>query len=116
MKTDSRESKWIPLALTLLVLPGMGHFHVKKKFKGYLFSGLALTIALGAFARYMSVLFALVNVHGASRPPKLVPWTLMAEAWRLDQAVLISFTIALILVWMGAALDLALLLKGKNDR
>ena len=104
-------ANWIPWVLTLLVLPGMGHLYLNRKWKGYLFGGLSLLIALGGLARYLSVVFALANVRPTHRPPALNPWILLAEAWRMDYPLLVGFLAALLLVWVGAAVDLGVTIR-----
>lgn len=107
----SNPSKWIPLTLTLTVLPGMGHLYLKQKFKGILFISLSLLIVVGVVARFLSVLFALANVRSHFAPPVTRALKLMAETWRLDYPVLVAFLVALLLVWVLAAFDIYLFLK-----
>jgi len=108
MKT---KRNWLPLVLTLTVIPGMGHLYLKKKWRGYLFVLLSLGIVVGGFARYMYVLFAVANIRRTPRPPDFQPWEIMAEAWRLDYPILLSFLVAFFLVWALAALDIVSLEK-----
>lgn len=105
------KSKWIPLTLTLTVLPGMGHLYLKQRFKGILLICLSLLIVVGAFARFMSVLFALANVRKSTEAPVERALTLMAETWRLDYPILLAFLGALVLVWILSVLDIYLLVK-----
>jgi hypothetical protein len=106
MSSPDKKSKWIPLTLTLTVLPGMGHFYLKQKWKGVLFSGLALLLAVGFLARFLSVLFALANLRQNTRPTHWNPLELVLDTWRLDYPVLLSFLGLLLLIWVIAAGDL----------
>jgi len=104
-------SRWIPLILTLTVLPGMGHWYLKKRLKGILLMGLSLILLLGAIARFFSVLFALANVRETQRPPNLQPLTLVLETLRLDYPVLLSFLALLLAVWALSIIDMIWILK-----
>lgn len=106
-----QHSPWLPLVLTLTVLPGMGHFYLNKKFKGFLFAGLSIGIVIGGIARYFSVLFALANLRGTTRPPHFSPFELMAEAWKMDLPILLGFLFSLVAVWVISALDVWVLMK-----
>jgi TM2 domain-containing membrane protein YozV len=103
-----KDSSWMPIFLSALVLPGLGQLYRKQKVKGYLMAGLALTILLGAFARYMSVLFALANVRARNPRGEFQPFQLVYEAWMLDRRVLLAFLGGFAAVWILSVLDLVL--------
>ncbi len=107
-------SKWVALSLTAFVMPGSGHLFLKRKLRGALFMISALLLVVGGTFRYMSVLFALANTRGVSRPPDFAPFKLMAEAWKMDHLILGGFLIALLLVWLLAIADILTLIK-KED-
>lgn len=107
------EGKWLPLFLSALVLPGAGQWHLDKKFKGGLMMGLSLLLVTGAIARFLSVVFAVANLQGARRPPHLNPFSLLAEAWRLDQRVLSLLLLSLAAVWVLSIVDLLIGPKGE---
>ncbi len=102
---DLKRSKWFPLILTAVVLPGLGQIYLKERVKGYVLAGFSLLVVLGAFARFMSVLFALAHVRARGsfsfRPAQLV-----MEAWRLDQRVLLAFIGGFIAIWLLSILDI----------
>ncbi len=107
-------SKWVALSLTAFVMPGAGHFFLKKKLRGALFMVSALLVMTGGLFRYLSVLFAVANTHPISMPPHFAPFKLMAEAWKMDHLILGGFLIALLLVWILAIVDILTLVK-KED-
>ena len=111
-----RNNDWLPILLTLLILPGMGHLYLKKKVRGVLFAGLSLLIVLAGLMRYMSVVFALANVRSTPRTPIMGPVELLIEAWRLDHTILLSFLVALGLVWFFSLIDLLFLLKEGREK
>ena len=106
------EGKWLPLFLSALVLPGAGQWHLDKKLKGGLMMGLSLVLVTSGIARYLSVVFAVANLHGTRRPPHLNPFSLLAEAWRMDQRVLSLLILALVGVWILSIVDLLIRPKG----
>jgi hypothetical protein len=108
-------SKWTPMILTLLVLPGMGHLYLKKKFRGYLFGALATLIFLASLARYFSVLFALVHKTASHRVSAVSALELVGKAIRLDFPILAGFIAAFLLVWLTAFVDLIFLLRARKD-
>ena len=104
---NEKKNLWFPLCLSALVLPGLGQIYIRQKARGYLLAGLALLVAMAAFVRFMSVLFALANVR-ASASSGFHPFQLMVEAWRLDHRVLLAFAGGFIAIWLLSILDLIL--------
>lgn len=102
------QSKWLPLFLTALVLPGAGQWHLGQKFKGGLMMGLTLVLVTGLIARYLSMVFALANIQGLRRPPQLNPFPVLAEAWRMDQRILTLLLLGLAAIWILSIVDLLL--------
>ena len=71
-------------------------------------AGLSLTILLGGFARYMSVLFALANVRGKSTQSSFQPIQLLIEAWNLDKSILLAFLGGFVAIWLLSIADILL--------
>ena len=76
--------------------------------------GMTLLIVTGGIARYLSVVFALANIQGARRPPELNPFPVLAEAWRMDQRVLIILLLGLAGIWILSIVDLLLSPQERN--
>ncbi len=111
MKSNSR---WIAFTLTAFVMPGMGHYFLKRKLRGTFFMIFTLFLLVAGIFRYMSVLFALANIRGVSRPPHFAPFQLMREAWQMDHRILGGFLIAVGLIWILAILDVLNLTKKRD--
>jgi hypothetical protein len=106
--------KWLPLFLSALVLPGAGQWHLGQRWKGGLLMGMTLLLLSAAIARYLSVVFALANLRGARRPPELNPFPLLAEAWRIDQRILLLLILGLAALWILSIVDLLPALKERE--
>ncbi|HKY64462.1 MAG TPA: hypothetical protein VJR29_13715 [bacterium] len=102
------ESKWLPLFLSALVIPGAGQWHLGQRLKGGLMMGLTLVLVTGAIARYLSMVFALANIQGTRRPPQLNPFPVLAEAWRMDHRILTLLLLGLAAIWILSIVDLLL--------
>ena len=70
--------------------------------------GSTLLLLCAAIARYLSVVFALANFQGTKRPPQLNPFPLLAEAWRMDQKILLLLILGLVALWILSIVDLLL--------
>jgi hypothetical protein len=108
------QGKWLPLFLSAAVLPGAGQWHLHKRLKGGLMMGLTLILVTGGIARYLSVVFALANMKGMSRPPQFNPFPVLAEAWRMDRKILGILLLGLVALWILSIVDLLLSPKERN--
>jgi len=108
LSPSKKNSRWIPLLLSGLVMPGFGQIYIKEKVKGYLIASFTLLVLLGGFARFMSVLFALANLELKTRAHALKPFQLLARVWALDHRVLLYFGVALVAIWILSIVDLLL--------
>ena len=99
-------NKWSPMLLSALVLPGAGQWLIGKKLKGGLMMGITLLLVTAGISRYLALVFALINRHGATRPPHLNPFPVLYEAWQLDHRLLIGFLLGILAVWLLSILDL----------
>ena len=101
-----RDRKWTPILLSATVFPGAGQWFVGRRLRGAAIMGLTLLLTLAGVARFLSVVFAVTNKQGAQRPPQLNPLPVLAEAWRIDHAVLWGFILGIVALWLLSILDL----------
>ncbi len=101
-----RKRKWTPILLSATVFPGAGQWFLGRRLRGAAIMGLTFLLTLAGVARFLSVVFAVANKLGAQRPPKLNPLPVLAEAWRIDHAVLWGFILGIAALWLLSILDL----------
>lgn len=99
-------SKWLPILLSAAVIPGAGQWYLGRRWKGGLLAAVTLLLVMGGTARFLSVVFALSNRQGVTRPPHLNPFPVLAQAWHLDRQVLWAFVLGLLAIWLLSILDL----------
>ncbi|MFO1462580.1 MAG: hypothetical protein U1F66_02305 [bacterium] len=99
-------SKWMPYLLSAAVIPGAGQWYLGQRLKGGFMMVVTLLLVMGGTARFLSVVFALANQAGVSRPPRLNPFPVLGRAWHLDEKVLLAFLLSLAAIWLLSILDL----------
>lgn len=99
-------SNWPPLLLNLLVLPGLGHWIIGKRWRGTFFMLISLLLLLGGLFRFVAVFFAVANKLPTTRAPSFNPLPILHRTWQLDSSILLTFLGLLIFIWILAFLDL----------
>lgn len=102
------QKKWLPLMLSATVIPGAGQWYLGQRFKGGLMMLVTLLLITGGMMRFLAMVFALSSQQGVTRPPHLNPFPVLARAWHLDHAVLLTFLLCLAGIWLLSILDLCL--------
>lgn len=97
----------IALALSLLVLPGAGHWYLGRRRTGGILAAVAITAALYPLLRYVrGITAALHDLAAAPIETAGGPLLALSMAWRHEFPWIVGGLILLLLLWLYAAADL----------
>jgi Na+/melibiose symporter-like transporter len=101
-------SRWIPLFLNALILPGLGQMQLGQKKKGWFFAGAVLSLTIVMIGKFMVAVFRVMELHRYPRPPTLDIGKTLLEAFQLEKAWILTALLLLALFWLVSILDLVL--------
>ena len=106
--SSSQTSRWIPLFLSALILPGLGQIQLGQKRKGWLFVVAVLSLTVVILGKFMMAVFRVTERHRFPRPPRLEIGKTLLEAYHLEQTWILIALVLLLLFWLASVLDILL--------
>ncbi|MBI2343109.1 MAG: hypothetical protein HYV02_02045 [Deltaproteobacteria bacterium] len=107
MKTRKSGSRRAALLLTLLVFPGLGHWHLGHRQLGGLIAALTTVAFLYPLAQFTRTLRQSMDVMFSTMAPTSgIIWAGLRTAWNMHRTSIFIGGLALLVLWGGACLDL----------
>jgi len=107
MSPSSPNDRPVALFLSALILPGLGQIHIGDKKKGWAMVLSTLGLCILTFAKFMTGVLKVVELHRHPRPPQLQVLKILGEAIQMEWAWLLAGFLLIVLIWVYSILDLS---------
>lgn len=95
------------LSLSLLVLPGAGHWYLGRRMAGGIYAAISLIALLYPLLRYVRAMSSALHEIATAAPSAMgSAITALSTAWTRESPALMAGLLALLLCWLIAAADL----------